>query len=137
VDAGFIIIALAMLAGGLLVGWLLGGRHAQTKLAAVEADCAGLKAAQVERDRAFEERLRELREAREALTAQFSEIGGKLLGEAQKHFLERADARSAPRYQLSSPRPVLDGPPHRVAVYRSLRARPKDDWASQAYHRAA
>ena len=92
-DAGFIIIALAMLAGGLLVGWLLGGRHAQTKLAAVEADCAGLKAAQVERDRAFEERLRELREAREALTAQFSEIGGKLLGEAQKHFLERADAR--------------------------------------------
>src|SRR6185436_12213660 len=61
--------------------------------AAVEADCAGLKAAQVERDRAFEERLRELREAREALTAQFSEIGGKLLGEAQKHFLERADAR--------------------------------------------
>jgi DNA recombination protein RmuC len=56
-------------------------------------ECARLSAGQEERERAFEVRLKELREAREALSAQFSEIGGKLLGEAQKHFLERADAR--------------------------------------------
>ena len=37
--------------------------------------------------------MKDLAANREALTAQFSEIGGKLLGEAQKHFLERADAR--------------------------------------------
>src|SRR5688572_10138882 len=57
------------------------------------AECARLTSAQEERERAFEDRLKELREAREALSAQFSEIGGKLLGEAQKNFLERADAR--------------------------------------------
>ena len=57
------------------------------------SECARLSSAQAERERNFEERIKELREAREALSAQFSEIGGKLLGEAQKHFLERADAR--------------------------------------------
>src|SRR5687768_7296302 len=57
------------------------------------AECARLSSAQEARERAFEDRLKELREARETLSAQFSEIGGKLLGEAQKHFLERADAR--------------------------------------------
>jgi DNA recombination protein RmuC len=56
-------------------------------------ECARLSSAQKERERAFEERILELQQAREALTAQFSEIGGKLLGEAQKNFLERADAR--------------------------------------------
>jgi DNA recombination protein RmuC len=35
----------------------------------------------------------ELKEAKDLLSAQFSEIGGKLLNEAQKAFLERADAR--------------------------------------------
>lgn len=61
--------------------------------AAAQTECARLSSSQEEKDRAFEARLKELREAREALSAQFSEIGGKLLGEAQKHFLERADAR--------------------------------------------
>jgi DNA recombination protein RmuC len=58
-----------------------------------QQQCARLASAQEEKDKAFEARLVELKEAREALSAQFSEIGGKLLGEAQKHFLERADAR--------------------------------------------
>jgi DNA recombination protein RmuC len=57
------------------------------------SECARLSSAQEEKEKAFEIRLQELRTAREALTAQFSEIGGKLLGEAQKNFLERADAR--------------------------------------------
>jgi DNA recombination protein RmuC len=57
------------------------------------AECAGLSAARDAQERSFQERLAEIRDAREALSAQFSEIGGKLLGEAQKNFLERADAR--------------------------------------------
>lgn len=67
----------------------------QARIACATAtnECARLNASQEERDRAFEERLKEMREAREALSSQFSEIGGKLLGEAQKSFLERADAR--------------------------------------------
>ncbi|WP_324750305.1 DNA recombination protein RmuC [Sphingomonas sp. LY54] len=56
-------------------------------------ECARLSSSQIERERAFEARLQELKEAREAMSAQFSEIGGKILGEAQKSFLERADAR--------------------------------------------
>jgi len=56
-------------------------------------EAAELKASQSERERAFEARLAELREAREQLGQQFSEIGGKLLGEAQKAVLERADQR--------------------------------------------
>ncbi|HEV2748843.1 MAG TPA: DNA recombination protein RmuC [Allosphingosinicella sp.] len=56
-------------------------------------ECTRLSSSQEERERAFEARLTELQQAREALSAQFSEIGGKLLGEAQKNFLERADAR--------------------------------------------
>jgi DNA recombination protein RmuC len=57
------------------------------------AECAGLSAAREAQERSFQERLAEIRDAREALSAQFSEIGGRLLGEAQKNFLERADAR--------------------------------------------
>ena len=43
--------------------------------------------------RNFDARMNELREAKEALSAQFSEIGNKLLGEAQEAFLKRADQR--------------------------------------------
>jgi len=60
---------------------------------AARSECARLSASSEERERAFAERILELQQAREALSAQFSEIGGKLLGEAQKNFLERADAR--------------------------------------------
>lgn len=43
--------------------------------------------------KSFEAQLKTLAEAKEQLSAQFSEIGGKLLGEAQRAFLERADQR--------------------------------------------
>jgi DNA recombination protein RmuC len=59
----------------------------------LKAEVAAFKSAEEERGKAFEARLAELKEAKEALSAQFSEIGGKLLKEAQKSFLERADAR--------------------------------------------
>jgi len=56
-------------------------------------EAARLKATQQEREQAFEVRIAELREAKEQLSQQFSEIGGKLLDQAQKSFLERADQR--------------------------------------------
>ncbi|HEU0098462.1 MAG TPA: DNA recombination protein RmuC [Allosphingosinicella sp.] len=67
--------------------------EARQACADARAQCAGLAAAREAQERSFQERLAEIRDAREALSAQFSEIGGKLLGEAQKNFLERADAR--------------------------------------------
>jgi DNA recombination protein RmuC len=54
---------------------------------------AAFERSELERDKAFEARLAELKEAKDLLSAQFSEIGGKLLNEAQKAFLERAEAR--------------------------------------------
>ncbi|MEA3052684.1 MAG: recombination protein RmuC [Sphingomonadales bacterium] len=67
--------------------------EARQACADAKTECARLSAGQEERERAFVARLEEMKGAREALSAQFSEIGGKLLGEAQKQFLERADAR--------------------------------------------
>ncbi|WOE73791.1 DNA recombination protein RmuC [Alterisphingorhabdus coralli] len=52
---------------------------------------ARLKADAANHDR----QLKQLREAREELSSQFGEVGNKLLGEAQKQFLERADQRFA------------------------------------------
>ncbi|MFW2829958.1 DNA recombination protein RmuC [Sphingomonas sp. ID0503] len=48
-----------------------------------------------ERQRAHEAQVAALRDAKDALSAQFSEIGQRLLGDAQKAFLERADQRFA------------------------------------------
>jgi DNA recombination protein RmuC len=45
------------------------------------------------REAAFQARLDEMTVAREALSAQFSEVGAKLLESAQRQFLERADER--------------------------------------------
>ncbi|MEP6983238.1 MAG: DNA recombination protein RmuC [Sphingomicrobium sp.] len=106
----FIVVALAV---GALIGWLYASRESAGAKQTVENlrlqldavvkerdenrqaahDLAAVRAAEVERDKAFEMRLAELKEAKEALSAQFSEIGGKLLNEAQKVFLERADQR--------------------------------------------
>jgi DNA recombination protein RmuC len=61
--------------------------------AALRAQVAAFQRGEEEREKSFEARLAELKEAKDALSAQFSEIGGKLLNEAQKTFLERADAR--------------------------------------------
>ncbi len=110
---------------GLLVGWLLGARRAvgvaverdlhlgQFKKAISDLEAtvrdrddahlklAGLNAAQSAREDAFEAQLAELRANREALSAQFSEVGGKLLESAQRQFLERADARFKQSEELS------------------------------------
>ena len=68
--------------------------QAHSRLAALEAESAA-------RAQGFEEQLKSLTEAKEALSAQFSEIGGKLLGEAQKAFLDRADQRLSQQHEKS------------------------------------
>jgi len=45
------------------------------------------------RSEAFEARLVELREAKDVMAAQFGDVANKLLNDAQKTFLDRADAR--------------------------------------------
>jgi DNA recombination protein RmuC len=59
-----------------------------------ERDEALRKIVELQADaRNFDARMQEMLAAKEVLTAQFHEIGTKLLGEAQRQFLERADAR--------------------------------------------
>ena len=107
---GFVIVALLL--GG-IIGWLVGGRAAagaqqslgnlrlQLDEALRERDAnrgavselAALKAAQEERQKAFEQQVEALKEARESFSAQFQEIAGRLLGDARKAFLEQAGER--------------------------------------------
>ncbi len=67
-------------------------------------DLAAERAGAAQRAQAMEAQLEELRKNREALSAQFSEVGAKLLGEAQKAFLERADQRFAQADEKSGER---------------------------------
>jgi DNA recombination protein RmuC len=95
----FIIAALIL---GLAAGWYANSRT----VAPLRDELQRLHGVQGERDAAREElaalkadarnherQVAQLLDAKEALSAQFSEVGSKLLGEAQKTFLERADAR--------------------------------------------
>ena len=99
-----------LVAAGVALGWMVGrgraGAIADERGKAAEALRTSLAEMTKERDEAvrdlaglqadarnFEARMKELTEAKEALTAQFHEVGAKLLSEAQKQFLERADAR--------------------------------------------
>jgi len=112
-----LLLALAALAIGGLIGWLFAGRQAGalkaerdslterfktavTDLAAeaearkaADLQLAGLVSEQRARDEAHAAQIAQLKDAQAALTAQFREVGQTMLGEAQKAFLERADAR--------------------------------------------
>lgn len=109
-DATAILFVVLALLAGALIGWLIASTASRPIIHSLRAqldevvrerdenrdaaqELAALRAAQEERDKAFEARLNEIKEAKHTLSAQFSEIGGKLLSEAQKTFLERADAR--------------------------------------------
>ncbi len=105
-----VIIAVSV---GALVAWLFAGR--QIAALRVHADQSELhrsmlnavtkerdealrthaehRAGSDAREAAFQSRLDEMATAREALSAQFSEVGAKLLESAQRQFLERADER--------------------------------------------
>ncbi len=102
-------IVIALL-GGIGLGWWLGGRSAQSgadttaslrlMLDGVTAerdvarvDLARLESTMTERERSFEEQKAALSDAKDILSAQFGEIGQKLLSEAQTAFLQRADER--------------------------------------------
>ena len=105
-----ILVVVAALLAGLGLGWLMGGKAARAgaettvQLRAmldevvVERDAAKDRLARLEtsleeRERGFDEQLKGLSEAKDLLSAQFGEIGQKLLGEAQQAFLQRADER--------------------------------------------
>jgi DNA recombination protein RmuC len=66
---------------------------ARSEREAARIEAQALKAGADAHAAAFEVRLTELRAAKEDLSRQFGEVGAKLLGDAQKAFLERADAR--------------------------------------------
>ena len=103
---------IALLVGGLL-GWLIGSRSAaaaqqvtenlrlQLDEVVMERDAgrsavqelAVLKAAQEEREKAFQQQIAALKDAKESLSGQFHEIANKLLGDARKTFLEQAGER--------------------------------------------
>ena len=114
------LIALALplcLLAGLALGWLLRSRgqgdaarevemlrkelaesrarhdDARDSLSRSEVERSRLAADAAARTEAFEAQLTQLREAKEQLSAQFAEVGGKLLEAAQKQFLDRADQR--------------------------------------------
>ncbi len=95
---------------GLAIGWWMRGKSTNagadtaTSLRQMldgvtgERDSARIELARlestiIERERSFEEQKAALSEAKEMLSAQFGEIGQKLLGEAQAAFLQRADER--------------------------------------------
>jgi DNA recombination protein RmuC len=105
-----LLLIAALVAAGVALGWYVGrGRAgAIAEERGKTADLLRMTLSEVtrERDEAmrelsglqadarnFEARMKEMIEAKEALTAQFHEVGAKLLSEAQKQFLERADAR--------------------------------------------
>lgn len=102
-------IVIALLCG-IGLGWWLGGQSLQAGAETVgnlrlllngvteERDSARIELARLEstiteRERSFEEQKAALSEAKDILSAQFGEIGQKLLGEAQAAFLQRADER--------------------------------------------
>ena len=64
-------------------------------------ELAALRSEAQARSEAFEAQIAALKDAKEQLSAQFSEIGGKLLHQAQSHFLERADQRLAQAHEKS------------------------------------
>src|SRR6185295_18025369 len=109
-DSLTLLLIAALVAAGVALGWSVGrgraGAIAEERGKAAELLRMTLTEVTKERDAAmrdlaalqadarnFEARMKEMVEAKEALTAQFHEVGAKLLSEAQKQFLERADSR--------------------------------------------
>src|SRR3546814_6476238 len=64
-----------------------------TLFRSADLQLSALLAEQKARDAAHDAQIAQLKDAQAALTAQFREVGQAMLGEAQKAFLERAEAR--------------------------------------------
>jgi DNA recombination protein RmuC len=109
----FVGIALVALVLGGLIGWLFASREAAAAKQTVESLRMQLNSVSAERDEAranldtssrelaalqadarnFEQRMKDLAESKDALIAQFREIGDQLLEKAHKDFLEKAGER--------------------------------------------
>jgi DNA recombination protein RmuC len=109
-DWGIVIAAVAALALGALIGWLLGSRDGTGAKQTVEtlrmqldevvkerdqvratSDVTAKELATLQADaRNFEQRMKDLAESKDALIAQFREVGDQLLDKAHKDFLEKA-----------------------------------------------
>src|SRR3982750_4385548 len=109
-DATVLVFLVMALAVGALIGWLFGSRQGAGAKQTIDTlrlqldevvkerdanrtaghELAALKAAQEEREKAFEQQIAALKDAKESLSAQFHEIASKLLGDARKTFLEQA-----------------------------------------------
>ena len=112
-DASLVMVAIAALALGALVGWLLGSRGGEQGRATAESLRLQLDGVVAERDRAqaeigplnaelarlraesehFDQRMKDLAANRDALITQFREIGDQLLAKAHKDFLDKAGER--------------------------------------------
>ncbi|MEO7654179.1 MAG: DNA recombination protein RmuC [Sphingomicrobium sp.] len=108
-DPLLLMFVLAAMAVGALIGWLLGARGGEQARAAVESLRLQLDEVRNERDinrnaardlaalqadaRAFEQRMQDLTDSRDALIAQFREVGDQLLEKAHKDFLDKAGER--------------------------------------------
>lgn len=104
---GFTLVALIV---GAALGWLWASRESAGAKQTVEnlrlqldevvkerdsnrgavSELAALKAAQEEREKAFQQQIEALKDAKESLSAQFHDIANKLLGHAREQFLEQA-----------------------------------------------
>lgn len=116
-DGTSLLVALAALAVGALIGWLVAGQKvgalraerdgATERFKAAIVDLASesqrrenaelrlatLEAERGAREAALGEQIVQLKEAQAALTVQFREVGQTMLDAAQKSFLDRAEAR--------------------------------------------
>jgi DNA recombination protein RmuC len=113
-----VVLIVAALLAGLVFGWVFGNRgvagvaaekadlaarleKAEAQRNAALVDLAGLEAGQQAKTEALEAQIQGLMEAKQQLSAQFAEIGSRMLGEAQRAFLERADQRFAQAHEKS------------------------------------
>jgi len=109
-DVSLILAVIVALAVGALIGWLVAGRNSAGAAQTVENLRMQLNGVTAERDEArtnldstsrelaalqadarnFDRRMKDLAESKDALIAQFREIGDQLLDKAHKEFLEKA-----------------------------------------------
>ena len=112
-DWGVLVAVIVGLGIGALVGWLLGAREGSAAKHIVDSLRLQLDEVVKERDqsrsshetssrelaalqadaRNFDQRMKDLADSKDALVAQFREVGDKLLDKAQKDFLEKAGER--------------------------------------------
>jgi DNA recombination protein RmuC len=113
--------AIAGLALGAIIGWLYAGRESAAAKQTVDSLRSQLDGVVAERDSAragqqqtaielaalqadarnFEQRMKDLTESKDALIAQFREVGDKLLEKAHKDFLEKAGEKFSSADQQS------------------------------------